>query len=221
MIKKTMLKVVIVLMLLIGTSCQGYRFVGKKNPFAQYNIRRISIPAFLNQSTIPNLSSSFTSEISLLLREYDNLEIVPVDAPGEKNFIIGIIKSKPSLARTLTTSSQRVASNSTVSNVGARDKFSIPARTMIEVTLQIVVIKNPTIEELQVLKSSLGESLEANGKIVFNHTFNLSEVYTHEVFEGSANVVTSTQTNGSKNRATQELARQAASQFKDIILYAF
>ncbi len=74
-------------------SCAGYQFKSKDNPFAQYGIKKIYVPMFYNHTNVPQVSASFTKEITRTLLEFKKLRIV--DNPKSADAVlVGIVESR-------------------------------------------------------------------------------------------------------------------------------
>ena len=87
--------------------------------------------------------------------------------------------------------------------------------------LQIIVIKKPTRDELSVLKSSLGEHVKPNSKIIFNELLPIRFQYTREILDDEGVQVVGTQNFGVQRKSLKTMAEQAAVSVRDMILYAF
>ena len=75
------------------SSCSGYRFRNQRNPLIDDGIRSVSIPMFVNKSSIPNVSPLFTSAISNSLASNTNIKIYMGDHREADAVLIGIIST--------------------------------------------------------------------------------------------------------------------------------
>lgn len=209
------------LALFLLSSCAGYRFTQTDNPLAQYGVESLSVPMFYNFSSLPEVASPFTRETYKLLNSFSGLKLRSGWRSADA-VMIGIIRSQETVETTAMPSNPRNATEVAEQNVGpARGKFLIPGTTTVGLTLQIVVIKRPTSEELQLLQSELGPRIPPQSKIIFNVTFTVPGAFTREVFDGEAGSVVATQNAGTLRRTEEIMARSAAEQIRDMILYAF
>ncbi len=213
---------ILFLSFLLVVSCSGYRYTQTANPFEQYGIDSLSIPMFYNFSNQPELASSFTRETYKLMSGFSGLKLKSGFSNSTDAVLIGIIRSAEKVADTLRSETPRVASAVAPQAVGSnRPEFYVPGITRVALMLQVVVIKRPTTEEIELLQSELGTRIPAQGKILFNETFNLSEAYNREYLDGEAVGVVGTQNAGALRRTKETLALKAAEQIRDMIIYAF
>lgn len=206
--------------LLIG--CSGYRFTQQENPLSQYGIQSLSVPMFYNYSNLPDVSADFTRETYTLLTGFSGLRLQSGYHPDMDAVLIGIIKSPEKLTETMRRGSSRVAQTATPNAIGTeRRKFSVPGSTVLSLSLQVIVIKKPTEEELALLKSGIGDQVKLTSKIIFNDTIPLTAQYTREYLDSPGTEVLATQNAGVQRKTLESLSRQAAIQVRDMILYAF
>lgn len=216
----------IILFLFVISGCAGYRYTQQDNPLSQYGISSLSVPMFFNYSNQPELSGNFTRETFRLLTSFKGLKLYSGYDSDSDAVLIGIIKSPDKVYLTLRPNNLRVAQSRAGNAIGnKRQNFYIPGTTEISLSLQIIVIKKPTNEELTLLKSGLGEQVQLSSRIIFNETIPLRSQFAREVFDTSATSdatsVTATQNAGIQRKAVKTLSEQAAISVRDLILYAF
>lgn len=220
-VKKLMIKLSLLLVLLVATSCAGYSMQSRTNPFSQYGIRTIHIPMFYNQSSLANVGSVFTKEVTKVLSGFKNLKL----SQGYNNsdaVLIGIVTSSKKLREAVRTkSSNRVVNIFGEDAIGdKRQDFQIPSRNSIDLALRIIVIKHPSESEIKFLQSSLGQKVK-NSKIIFNEVISATEDYTLKELEPESIQVLGSQNMGLQREAKKALAVKVSRSFKDMILYAF
>jgi len=101
-----------------------------------------------------------------------------------------------------------------------REDFVIPSSNSINMYLRIIVIKHPTNEEIKFLQTEYGDKA-LSSKIIFNERMSLSTVYSLKQYEGESISVLGTQNEGLFRQSIDLLAKKAADNFRDMILYAF
>jgi hypothetical protein len=208
--------------LFLLTGCSGYRFTQQENPLSQYGIQSLSVPMFYNYSSLPDVSADFTRETYSLLMGFSGLRIKSGYHPESEALMIGIIKSPEKLADTLRRGSTRVANVATPNAIGdKRRKFSVPGTTVMTLSLQVIVIKKPTEEELALLKSGIGDQVKLTSRVFFNEIIPLSSQLTREYLDDAGVQVLATQNAGVQRKTLESLSRQAAISIRDMILYAF
>lgn len=215
-----------ILLFIFITGCSGYRYTQQDNPLSQYGIESLSIPMFHNYSNLPDVADNFTRETYRLLTGFSSLKLKSGYHPEMDAVLIGIIKTPEKVADSLRASNLRVAQERATNAIGSeRQKFYIPGITDVVLTLQIILIKKPTEEELTLLKSGIGDKVLLNSRIIFNESINLNKQYIREVFDKNNSTdpvnVTATQNAGVQRKVITSLAEQAAISVRDLILYAF
>jgi hypothetical protein len=217
------------LFLLVLFGCSGYRFTQQENPLSQYGIQSLSVPMFYNYSNLPEVHSDFTRETFRMLTAFSGLRLNNGYNKNDDAIMIGIIKSPEKVADSLRPTSLRIAQLKAPNAIGnKRDRFYIPATTDVQLYLHVIVIKKPTEEELALLKSGIGDQIKPTSKVIFNEFIPLNINYTREVLDNIDGSVTTngaqvvaTQNAGVQRKVLKTLAEQAATNIRDMILYAF
>lgn len=209
------------MLLLIITGCSGYRFSQQDNPLSQYGIQSLSVPMFYNYSNLSELHIDFTRETYRLLTGFSGLKLNNGYSKNSDAVLIGIIKSPEKLTETIRASNPRVAQEKATTALGnVREDFYIPGTSDVRLYLHVIVIKKPTEEELALLRSGIGDQIRSTSKIIFNEVMPLNIQYTREVLDTGVQV-TATQNAGVQRKILKNLADQAATNVRDMILYAF
>lgn len=210
----------ILFIILFLSSCAGYRYQESKNPFAQYGIKSISIPMFYNHSNLTNVSSPMTNEIYVMLTKFKELKVKSGFEKADA-VLIGIVSSARALSRSRTGSNLRSVKNATGELIGEnRGDFYIPSNTTVGAQLNLILIKNPSPNEIKLMKSSFGKFV-VSSKIIFNETIPLSQTFTRELYTDESVAVVNTQNRSSVKKSVNDMAKSAAQNFKDMIIYAF
>lgn len=207
-------------MLMVG--CSGYRFSQQDNPLSQYGIQSLSVPMFYNYSNLSESHIDFTRETYRLLTGFSGLKLVSGYSKNTDAVLIAILKSPEKAMESVRPSNPRLAQEKAKNSIGNdRQDFYIPGTSNVTVYLHVIVIKKPTEEELQLLRSGIGDKVATNSKVIFNEMMPLSAQYTREVLDRKGTQVVATQNIGVQRKVLQGLAEQAAVNIKDMILYAF
>lgn len=203
-------------------SCSGYRFSQQDNPLSQYGIQSLSVPMFYNYSNFSESQIDFTRETYRLLTGFSGLKLVSGYSQKTDAVMIGILKSPEKVMESVRASNPRLAQEKAKTSIGGdRQDFYIPGTSTVTVYLHVIVIKKPTEEELQLLRSGIGDKVLTNSKVIFNEMMPLYAQYTREVLDKKGTQVVGTQNIGVQRKVLQGLAEQAAVNIKDMILYAF
>jgi hypothetical protein len=214
-------------------SCSGYRLRQKDNPLAQYGIQSVSIPMFLNRTGLPRVSGSFTREMIALMSGFKDLKVSSGDSVKNNAVLLGTVFSAEK-SEELNATVTRVFTDSyddVKSSIGNRFPFYLPRRSKVSFNVHLVLIKNPTRNEIDLARSSLGKQLVKGPKIIFNEVMAVSGAYTRELRgnvssgnnsrEDMGGVVNYTQNKASLERSVLEMAKASAESFRGTILYAF
>ncbi|MFZ4712432.1 MAG: hypothetical protein ACOYL6_01855 [Bacteriovoracaceae bacterium] len=216
-----MKKLVTLLAILLVTACSGYRFKNQSNPFDNYGIRTVAVPLFLNQSPIPNAAAPFTKEITLLLSQYPGLEIVGADTGHADAVLVGIVNSKDKTSETIRTTGYKITNSVAPKALAGRSDFFVPFATEIKLEVNLILIKDPSTKELELLSSELGASIRGNPKILFNETIQIVGNFNREIHDSAGTQVNFTQNKGAQERTVKSMATSLSQSFKEMVLYAF
>lgn len=208
-------------------SCAGYHFNTNNNPLIGYDIHSVAVPMFINRSVLPDLAAPMTREITLTLSDYSGLKVLSGNKENTDAVLIGVIESKDyynevvTTTQTLFTGTEKIIKPS----IGARTDFYYPVQTTYALSLKVILIKNPSPEEIALASSNLGELLKANPKVVLVDTINLSGTFSRVVGEtsgaGSIGKTNFVKNKGIFEKSLQETALNAADLFKQVVLNAF
>ncbi len=208
--------------LLFIFNCAGYKLKEKRNPFAQYGIRKIVIPSFYNYSPIGHASTAFTREIIIFLRSFDGLEIVDSVSDSD-GVLIGIVSSQDKYKATITNGDQRVATDVAPAAVSEkrRGEFYIPASTNVELKVRFILLKNPSDELINLMQKDISKNIVYSDNVIFNEEMTVSKSFNREIFDGESKSVNASQNRKALQRTVEELALMAKNNFSELILYVF
>ena len=207
--------------LLLGVvSCQGYRYQTRSNPFAQYNINSVAIVQFYNKSNLARLAPAATKEFHALLGQFSDLKVYSGDVEADAVFI-GIVESGRSWRDSRGSTSNRLA---ILPDPGPQDveraEFYVPSNTTVSASIRAILIKKPSKKEIELLKTSLGKFALGN-RVVFNELIPVSSGFGRELRSTEASSVNESQNRSAFQSSADLMAKQAANNFRDMILYAF
>jgi hypothetical protein len=207
------------------TSCAGYHISTNNNPLRGYGIETVSVPMFINRASLPELAAPMTREITFALNDYTGIKVLSGDDESADAILIGIIESRDHYNEVVRANNQLFSTGTIQESIGNRSPFYFPIDSAYQFSLRIILIKRPTIEELKLITSELGQFMKVSPKVVLMDTIALSGSFTKVV---GKNILDSDpgKTNFVKNRGyfeknIQETAVNAAKTFKQVILNAF
>jgi hypothetical protein len=220
-LKPLISKPLIILFLWIISGCSGYRAKRNDNPFSQYGIRSISMPMFANKTALPNMSAPFTQAFSHHLSEYFSLKLHAGDSHESDAVFLGILKSDKDIRKVITPSNRKISDEDLTGN----RRFFYPEGSIVTIKLRVILIKDPSHIEMQLIKSKFSEFVRNNPKVIFDEEFDLSKSFSR-VNKGSANsdeggVVNFTNNKGALALSIPLLASDAVNTFKELVLDAF
>ncbi len=206
-------------------SCAGYHFNSNTNPLVSYDISSVAVPMFINRSNIPELAAPMTREITFALNDYSGIKVYSGDNDKADAVLIGIINSRDHYNEVVQTKNQLFTDSTVKTSVGARAPFYYPVENSYEFTLQVILIKRPSKEEIELLTTDLGQFMKANPKVVLVDTLPLTGSFTKVVGEnldsnspGKTNFV---KNKGIFEKSINDTAISAAKTFKQVVLNAF
>lgn len=214
------MKYFLVLIFLLS-SCAGYKFQERTNPFGDYGVKSISMPIFYNKSNFVNINSYITKEVYKVLEGFKGLRIYAGKEKADA-ILIGIVRSPKRMSDSMSSVGYRSAENATndTLDTNKRDDFLIPTSSTLSLNVDLYLIKNPTDKEIQLMNSSMGKFL-VNSKVIINENINVSANFIREIYKTEYSDITGTQNRGAKKATLQIMAEEVARSFKDNILYAF
>jgi hypothetical protein len=219
----------LLLALCILSSCSGYRFKNQRNPLVDEGIKSISVPMFINKSSIPNASHIFTKDVVDVLADSTDIRIYMGDNRKADALLIGIIDS-PKRYQDLyekggTFFIDKDENNEQTSSIGDRSSFFIPRYRKYSLTVRLVLIRHPSDVDKKLINSELLPYLQRSKKIVFNRILE-REVSAELSIRGTDLVDSTGITNTSRSRyyfeaSLRNTSISVANDFRDLVLNVF
>jgi hypothetical protein len=154
-----------------------------------------------------------------MLSGFDNLKI---KSSGADATLIGILMSKDKIIETIVPGAPRSVENIVDPAIAQnRGEFYIPSNSTVKLTLKIIVIKQPTEEEIKFLRSKASNQEFVSSKIIFSESIPLTSTFTRELYDNESASVIHTQNRGSLKKSLISMSKSAAETFREMILYAF
>lgn len=223
--KERVLKSALFLCTIFLASCAGYHFNTNNNPLIGFDIKSVSVPVFINRSTIPNLSTYMSKEIILAMTDYSGLKVYGGDRDDTDAVLIGILESKDQYLETFKPSEYQFTDSTLKSSIGNRAPFYYSTKTTYNFTLRVILIKRPTKQEIELLTSELGAHIKVHPKVVLNETLSVSGDFTRAASSNTGNTsggsVNFTKNQGLLRKSLQDIAIDTATNFKQVVLNAF
>ncbi len=219
------MRILLIGLLAILTSCAGYHFVESDNPLAQYGIRSISIPMFVNYTVVPGASAPMTREIAKMLSQYPGLKIYVGENRKADAVLVGTLSSDKRASDFYKTTAEKFTTGELKESIGSRKEFYIPSQTSYKMDLNLILIKDPTILDKKLLESDMKKFMNRHPRVVFSETIPLNASFTRSVDANlspdQGGAVNYTRNKGLFNKSLETLAQSAAATFKEVILNAF
>ncbi len=209
-------------LLLALASCGGYRVRSKGNPFSEHGIKSVAIPMFVNQSVFPKANVPFTREIKALLATYPELSISTRPSEHVDAILIGVVSSENRYSEAITTTATNFQDGA---NIGNRAGFYVPTASQFRISVRLMLIKDPSIEDQKLMKSDLGKFMENHPKVVFSRTFGYTASFNREARQtntsDSGGIVNYTNTRRYLDQTLQSLAKSNARELEELVINVF
>ncbi len=203
-------------------SCAGYHVNYNDNPLLSYDIKTLSVPMFINRSVFAHVASPMTQEVVKVLNQYHDLKVIPGEDLKADGVLVGIIESDEKISEVLKTKSQGFSEGK--ESTGRRLDFYYPNEQTYKLRLRIVLIKNPSENELKLLNSNFSDFMKLNSKVIIDEKIDLSNSFSRVANDATATGggdVNFVKNEGIFERSIQDVSRNAATSFRDLILNAF
>ena len=219
------MKYFIIPILLLLNSCAGYNFHYQSNPFLSYGINSISVPAFLNKSLVPNISAIMTEQISGIISKETTIRLYNGNSSKSDATLVGIISSNTKRNEFFRTDTTTLIDESFSPELKNRREFYAPSVTSYQVTLNLVLIKNPSAEDMTLINSDFKKYLDNHPRVVFTKSIALTGSFTRVIAPSDSpddgGAVNSTKNREVFNKSVESLAVTAGSSFRETVLNAF
>ncbi len=222
MIMRSIFQSLVILFLL--TSCAGYKLRSNKNPLAKADVHSIAVPVFINKTSLEKVSAVYTREIISSLSAFKNLKITAGNITNEDALLLGIItpKTADKRGKFIRTSSLMTEEQQTA--IGKRNAFEVPTSGGYTVNVEIIVLKNPTAEEIEFFTNYYNFKATDFPRTVFHHTFAIDGSYSIENPVGdmsSGAPLRGVQNQGKLRKSLVDSANTLATDFHEVITNAF
>ena len=209
---------ILCLLLAFLAGCSGYRFTNPANPLFQFGINQLALMQFENQTTLGGVSGVFTSEYFRLLNSYPGLVLSSSIKSETDAVMLGILRSGPKARVTEMVTGRQRASDLAPISMGGRRTFFIPTSKQVTMSLQVIIIRDPTDQDIKLAQSSLPNFLKRNPRIILNSILPVEGAYSLEILDGAGTQVNQTQNRGLRRKMLLQLARESANVFKETVL---
>lgn len=217
--------------LLFLTSCSGYRLNYPRNPFLEEGVTSLSVPLFINHSSVSGVSAPFTREIMRSLQNYEGPYLFSRENPQADAVLLGFITGPQQLKEAVQNAGTdevlgfREESN-TLSQDGdkvvQRPGYLISRTGLINLRVTLIMIKNPTWNDIKNAKDYPDLFLKGpSSKVVFTREFNLQRAFSYPIlFRGETDYIAS-RSHYLKQQAIRNMGINLATLFKSEVLDVF
>lgn len=211
--------------IILISSCSGYKVKNRTNPWKQYNISHVTIPLFINETLFPGMNTAITANIIEELGHFTGLKVSSGESNKADALLLGVITGNNHLREALPTIEKKYLGEDYSESLGTRRGIYTPRRQTYQVTVRLILIKNPTTFDRVLLKSRYKKHLIPSSKVIFNQVLTISQAITRNIWNrknvDSGGVVNFTQNEGIIRRSYSYIGKEVSRQFKELILYAF
>ncbi len=220
-----MLRVIPLLFSLLVIQCSGYRVLNHSNPLAEYGISTVTVPMFINHSSLKGVNRYLTTEMIRVLSGYSGLRVLVGEAAGADAVMVGIVSSSGHRNRDFSIGGSQLPSSAVRQSRGARQDVHFPTAISYRATLDLYLVKRPTARDLKLLNSPYAKFALKSPKIILHQMFPLSGSYSPVLHEAStpdsAGKLNFTKTDQVFVNSMQSMAAATAEHFRQVVLNAF
>lgn len=212
------------LILILLTSCAGYKLKSKSNPFASLNIKTIAVPVFINKTSLDKISHQYATSVIEVLSEYSDLSVTAGNIVNEDAVVIGIIKSNKAGERGSFIKTHSLMTEEQKEAIGNRNAFDVPTAGEFNIIVDVVILKRPSKEEIAFFTSELGRKVSTFPNMIFSQSINVTKTFTIENPVGDQNSgapVRGVQNKGKLRKSLSDSAKDFKSNFKEMISNAY
>jgi len=207
-------------LIFLPLGCSGYYLKKNSNPFEQYNIKKIYIPLFYNESNLPFASADLTNAFVAELTSIKGLSITTKKDDGADATLIGIFSSTPEMNKTYRKGSTKTASRLAPENIGDRQDFLVPTSTKTEFSLQIMLLRNATDDQIEYLLEQKSNPY-INPELILSRTFGLSFSFEQDISNSEVRSINTVKTIGNRNFSFIVKSREVAQEFRTVVLSSY
>lgn len=222
MIMKAVFQLLLILFLL--TNCAGYNLRTKTNPFKSYNINSIAVPMFINKTSLEKISQSYTNSVIEILSQYSNLSVSAGNIESEDAVLIGIINPTRQAHKGSIVGSHTLMTQEQKDSLGNRNAFDVTTTGAFDVTVDLMILKRPSREEIDFFTSELGKKAKSFPNMIFSQSVRINQSYSLENpvgDENSAALVRGVQNKGKLRKALLDSSVEFTNSFKEMMSNAF
>ncbi len=181
---------------------------------------------FFNKSTFADTSGVFTRKFHQFFSSFHELKVYSGINKKADAIFLGIIDSKDRLNEAMTVNdTKKTTTLVNESDIGNRTDFLTPTQNDVNLELRVILIKNPTFEDIKLLQSDVGKFIKNHPKVIFDESMTLSTTVEREFQSfGSVNeggVTNFTYNHGNLSQAIETMADSSRDTFEDLVIYAF
>lgn len=204
---------------MILSSCAGYQLNDYSNPLIKWDIKKLRLVSFYNETNFAGAGSAFLEETYKMLSQLHELELVS-DNKMADGVLIGVVSSGQSKKESLRSSSKVVATTQAPTSTAGRQDFNITATNILTLTVTYYIVKDHKLAAYEQIKKidSLGDTI-LNSQSVYSKKIQVTEQIRREIYDGEASAVNQTQNEKAVARKIRELGQDAAIQLKNALLY--
>ena len=211
-------------LVMLLSSCAGYKVRHRNNPFLEQGITSIAIPVFVNRTSLNKLTSVATKEAIRTFSSFYGLKVNAGDLTNEDAVVIGVIKPSSTANNEIKYTNSVLMNADQQKAIGNRNAFYVPSTAAFSTTVQLVILKRPTREEIKFFTTYFKLSKEAFPRTVFHKEFKLSATYSIENEVGdvdSAAPVRGMKNLGNLRKAIETAALSFGQELREVMANAF
>lgn len=208
------------LLLIFFSSCSGYKVKRNDNPLSHYKIRSISIPQFVNYSSIPNVGTILTRQMFNMFTQFAHLKIYRGENKKTDATLVGIVESQNKEREVFLSKD-----NKFINRDGTARKFYLPTENKYALSVRLVLVRNSDLKNRKILRSKLGKFVQEKGNVIFNRILVLEGSYSLSLSNSQnidgAGVTNFTKSNTSFVTSLEESSEAFVNNFRETVINVF
>lgn len=199
-------------------SCAGYQLNNYENPLKKWGIENLRVLNFYNESNFLAAGSICTEKTYQELSELKDLKLTSLNKKAD-GVLIGIVSSDRLREDSLRSSSKVVAGRIAPNSTNSNNNFNVTATNTVEFYVDYYLVKDKDLENFLKIKKANKEIVKFSHENLFHKRIRVSGTLLREIYDGSGTAVNQTQNEKALERKIEDLASQAAKEFKYALMY--
>ncbi|MGI4991723.1 hypothetical protein ACRXCV_03800 [Halobacteriovorax sp. GFR7] len=219
------MKFLILISVLLLSSCAGYRFSDSSNPFEAQGVHSVTVFVVKNHTGITGLSQIYTDQIVETLSSFSNLRVRTGKNYRSDAILLAEITSKKIAGKEVREQGDTLMSDDQKNQLGGnRNAFYLSTEGAYDFEVEVSVFKKPNFEEIKFYESFYKLDHSQFPRSIFSKKFSINSSYIIENTVGgidSSAPLRSVKNRGTFKKSLADDAKDFGEDFREVLLYAF